>query len=433
MSHRAVLLLGSLTLGICGPAAAGGDKNQSGVDKRQAVGRMFSPVGTLLVQEASEKEWKHPQLFDDVYSGDRLLVLPGATGIVDLKEGDVHLTLAGNLPELSPVPVLECACVLHADSDFDLDVTLASGRLKVESRRKKGTLNLRFRLGKEKLDVVLFGPDSVVTLERYSRWPPGARLARKVQKGLEPENHVLLLIVKGKAAVHFQGDKQTQAAPIAYHWSSVSGLRAPIAVRQLPRWVMPGADPGPQATAWYAAVESVRKRLAAPKTLAEALNDAFTQKDPLQRSVAVFCGAAVGDVPLLLAGLNDAKSMEVRRAAVLSLQHYVGRSQAADRRLHDMLLQKKLSAGQAEIAMNLVHGFGGNDLARPETYETLINYLQHQQLAIRELAAWNLHELVPQGKKIAYDAAAPADQRARAQLAWRKLIPDGKLPPRTKS
>jgi hypothetical protein len=82
--------------------------------------------------------------------------------------------------------------------------------------------------------------------------------------------------------------------------------------------------------------------------------------------------------------------------------------------------------------MQLLHGFGGKDLVRPETYDALINYLQHQKQAVRELAAWNLQLLVPQGKDIAYDASAAPEERGRAQAAWRKLIPEGKLPPRAK-
>ena len=40
----------------------------------------------------------------------------------------------------------------------------------------------------------------------------------------------------------------------------------------------------------------------------------------------------------------------------------------------------------------------------------------------------NLYGLVPQGRDIAFDAAGPADQRAQAQAAWRRLIPEGQVP-----
>jgi hypothetical protein len=117
----------------------------------------------------------------------------------------------------------------------------------------------------------------------------------------------------------------------------------------------------------------------------------------------------------------------VREAAVLALRHRIARGQAQDLAVYTSL-QKKLSVGQAEIVMNLLHGFGEQERGRPETYDVLIRYLQHDQPAIRELARWNLYALVPAGKEIAYDAADPTDQRGRAQAAWRKLIPEGQVP-----
>src|SRR5262249_55811977 len=131
----------------------------------------------------------------------------------------------------------------------------------------------------------------------------------------------------------------------------------------------------------------------------------------------------------VLAGLNDEKSGDVRRAAAFALVHECNRTQAADIALYKALLGKKYTPGQAEIFMHLLHGFSAPDLLRPETYENLISYLQDKDMGIRELAAWRLYALVPQGKDIIYDAAGPSEERARGQAAWRKLIPEGKLPP----
>jgi hypothetical protein len=64
----------------------------------------------------------------------------------------------------------------------------------------------------------------------------------------------------------------------------------------------------------------------------------------------------------------------------------------------------------------------------PVTYQTLIAYLQHDRLAIRQLARWHLYRLVPQGAKIAYDPYGTPEQRAKAAREWKELIPDGELP-----
>jgi hypothetical protein len=80
--------------------------------------------------------------------------------------------------------------------------------------------------------------------------------------------------------------------------------------------------------------------------------------------------------------------------------------------------------------LQLLHSFGDEDLARPETYEVLIDYLDHEQLSIRYLANWHLVRLAPAGKKIEYKALDPKEKRAQAVAEWKKLIPTGKLPPK---
>ena len=76
--------------------------------------------------------------------------------------------------------------------------------------------------------------------------------------------------------------------------------------------------------------------------------------------------------------------------------------------------------------MTLLHGFNEQAVARPETYELLIEYLLHKEMALRELAAWNLSKLVP-GSKVVYDAADPI-KRETGYRAWKNLIPRGKMP-----
>lgn len=81
--------------------------------------------------------------------------------------------------------------------------------------------------------------------------------------------------------------------------------------------------------------------------------------------------------------------------------------------------------------MNLLHSFSDADLALPETYETLIAYLDNEDLAIRGLAYWHLYRLVPVGQKIGYNPQAPKAERQQTIQEWQKLIPKGKLPPAT--
>ena len=77
-------------------------------------------------------------------------------------------------------------------------------------------------------------------------------------------------------------------------------------------------------------------------------------------------------------------------------------------------------------------GFSPEDATMPETYEVLIDYLAHEKPGIRNLAAWHLVRLVPQGKSIPFQPDGTAEDAAKCVVAWKKLIPSGQLPPRVK-
>src|SRR5262249_14700846 len=142
---------------------------------------------------------------------------------------------------------------------------------------------------------------------------------------------------------------------------------------------------------------------------------------------------ATDDLPGLGEALNDTKHADVRQNAVLVLRHWIGRSSGQDAKLYELLItDKKLTPAQAESAVNLLHSFGPNELAQPETWETLTESLHHDKLPIRELAAFHLYRLVPEGKEIKFAPAGSKEQIEAAYKAWKKLIPDGELPKKPK-
>jgi hypothetical protein len=136
----------------------------------------------------------------------------------------------------------------------------------------------------------------------------------------------------------------------------------------------------------------------------------------------------------LLDALTDEQRDDVRLAAIDVLQHWTGLKPEHDLRLFQALKDKQYPEGQAEIILQLLHTFSDTELNNPGTYETLIEYLRHDKLPVRELAYWHLRILVPEGaKKIAYHPAGGIEQRERAYEQWKKLVPPGKLPPQAKA
>src|SRR5262249_36840713 len=105
---------------------------------RTAVGRCAIPVGTLLRREKPDGPWQRVKVRETAYTRDTLLALPGSRTEITARNRAVRLTLAGNLPELAPVPLYESAVVLHAGRDFDLDLTLDRGRIHLTNLRNRG-------------------------------------------------------------------------------------------------------------------------------------------------------------------------------------------------------------------------------------------------------------------------------------------------------
>src|SRR5262249_33126697 len=82
-------------------------------EPRVAVARNLSPDTTLLQRQAADQPWQLAAAGADLFSRDLLLALPGARADIESKNKAVRLALAGNLPQLTPVPVLESMVVLH--------------------------------------------------------------------------------------------------------------------------------------------------------------------------------------------------------------------------------------------------------------------------------------------------------------------------------
>jgi hypothetical protein len=148
---------------------------------------------------------------------------------------------------------------------------------------------------------------------------------------------------------------------------------------------------------------------------------------------AVTLMGATDDLDGLFAALNDPAHPEVRDHAVVIFRHWLGRKAGQDEALFKYLTDKQhLTPAQAGGFIQLLHGFSEEERETPELYSTLISYLKHDKLPVRELVRFHLYRLVPAGKDIPFDAAGSPESRAAAIKKWKALIPDGSLPPKPK-
>jgi hypothetical protein len=420
-------------------AAAEPASHSAGPEPRVPVGKCASPVGTLLARQADGKAWDAASEKSPVPSRDVLLALPGVRAVVDTEPKAVGLTLFGGMPQLSPSPVLGSQVVLHDSRAYDLDVSLREGRIILSNDRDKGPVRVWLRLPGFAWTLTLIDPGTRVGMEVYGRWPLGVPFSKDPKPWDEPTKVVLLMMLKGTAKLETDSHAYELSAPPGpafFQWDSVAGeASVPERLKELPAW----ADPNVSVPAEGKTIEEVvgmyQAQVKKPSTAGEALqallDAAASEKDKpraaMLREFAVLGLAALDDTPRVAEALADPHSADVREAAVVALRTWIGAYPGRDLELYH-LLQDRLgyTEPQAETVLDLLHT--PFDPEKPATYEALIRLLQHPKLAVRELARWHLYRLTRVGKDIAYDPAAPDEERDKAVKAWRELIPSGQLP-----
>jgi hypothetical protein len=434
-----------VVMGLClgvlagvGPARAA--EKASREEPRVAVGKSLAPAGTLLERTAPGKPWRIVVPKGEVSSGDLLLAMPLSRAVVEAKDGAAQLLFWGNLPQVSPFPILESAVVLHPAKNASLDFTPQRGRVVVSNQKRKEPVRVRVRLPDEVWSLTLVDPETEVALETYGRWPRGVPFSADPKSADAPTLDVSLLVLKGSAELDTGRRKLGLSAPPGpafFHWDSVAGDDpGPSRLEKLPSWLGKGLLETPEARMALDALKGIAKRYQAgeaPETVVgEMMKEADKEGDKARAGV-MRRGAVYGMAALdLLGGLIDALASphaDARETAVTALRGWIGRGPGQDLKLYDFLQKDEhYTPNQAATLLQLLHSYGSSDLDNPETYETLIAYLRHKNPAIRELAIWHLDRLVPAGKKIPYDPTAPAEERDKAHQEWKKLVPSGQLP-----
>jgi hypothetical protein len=399
---------------------------------RKAVGRYVAEtIPTILVRRTKGTEpWERLVRETPVYTTDRLVSLPGYRSEVRLDD-DVHLLLWGDVPDSSTrVLMLESAVVLHNSPDVDLDLLLDTGRISISNHKREGPARVRVRFHDQVWDLTLENR-SEVAMELLSL--PDFGFSTDPAKTSGPIAGLGLFMLQGQGNLKIRYDTyllREPPGPAQVIWNNLGGVRGPQAIRseQLPPWARRLPTRGKEAQAMSAAEDGLANRMSGRGPVDLVLQETLKEQDPPSRILGVYCFGATDNLPHLLDALADEKYADVRIAAIGALRHWVGRRAENDQQLY-LALQQKYKSSLAEIIMELLHPFSEKQKREPETYETLIAYLNHDKLPVRELAYSHLVALVPQGARIPYDPAGGIDKRDYSYQEWKKLIPQGKLPP----
>lgn len=402
--------------------------------ERRDVGRYLGSVqgasSVLLQKQNAQDPWQRlkPGPESAIFTKDRLLSLPGYRSEIRLAAG-IDLTLWGNLPEFSTIPVHECAVVLHANPGVDLDFTLEQGRVILTNRKNEGPARIRLRFQEQLWELTLQEPGSALSAEYF-----GVALPYTKEVGADiPLQTLGVVSLSGSTQVKVRYQEFAMPAPSVYYWENLGApLSGPRPLPKPPEWWTNGNRAAGTAEAKVAqsALDELSKRLAGKAPVERALSEAVRDTGEFTRGLAVRCQMAVGNLPAVLDALDSEKSFASRFFAADALRHWLGLSVENDKLLTQVLVQqKKYSERQAETILQLLHGFTERD-ADPAMKAMLVEYLNHDRLPIRQLAHSTLKQLMPEGSKIPYDPAGETARRTSGYEQWRRLFTENNRAPK---
>jgi hypothetical protein len=405
--------------------------------QRKDIGRYITldkdPPSVLLQRGANSDLWGRLQPSNRVSTADYLMSLPGYRSRVHLDSG-VYLLLWGNVPEFSPFPPVRESRVMLYDPapGLDLDFALEWGRVHLSNHKPMGAARVRVRFQQETWEIVLPDPQSEVALELWGLYPPGVPFSK--EPSAKGPLACLGLFAKGQAVLKTPQQEYRLPDRCQVVWSSTNPTPVgPQSLPQPPDWWTDKLDPQiPAIGNMMLALTDLEARLKKEEAVVDAVWTEVKESEFKQhRVLGVMCLGALDAVPHLVDCLEDRENMEVREAAAQTLRQWASRQRDNDLELFKTLHEKKkFSEEKAEIIMQLLHSISDEARRDPKTYATLIGYLNHDNLVVRDLAFWHLATLVPEiARNVPYNPTMDADKRKQAQEQWKKLLPEGRPPP----
>jgi hypothetical protein len=202
-------------------------------------------------------------------------------------------------------------------------------------------------------------------------------------------------------------------------------------LQKLPGWWTPQPDASKDEVAdVMLSLKDWAGKLASTGRLVDTIQKAVADSsDPGFREQAMFLLAALDGASYLVGYLEDPKHERVRRAAAHALRSWLshghGRATELPRLLQVMVKQEE----KANLIMDLLHPYPEDELKNPDTYQKLIAHLDDDNLAVRELAYWQLEELAPmEAAKLTYKPTEGAEERRQVVANWKMMLPPGSLP-----
>lgn len=370
----------------------------------ERFGQYISPREVLLKADGDVFNWVRLADQAALLAGDRFLSLPTYRPVILLGE-DLHLQLvdATHILFLPNDP---------REAEKAPGVLVDHGQLVITTEGKAKT-GLRLQIG-ERRGIVRF-TDEPTTL--------AIDVGRGTLPNADPETHpasltarlyvtrgrILWQDISSREVVSFEG-------PAEVALGEVPATSAPL--KAVPPWI----EVATISLLDQRASTTVEKELETNRPVLLTFRELAEHRQREVRSLAQRCLATIGDFQLMVAALDDPEQKAVWADYVEQLRAAVQRSPLAAAQVRGAI--ERVYGGPAKAAAGASlyellwryqpEGLTADDAAR------LVDYLEHETLAVRVLAYWNLKNIT--GLGLYYRPEDPAARRDPAVGKWRERL-----------
>jgi hypothetical protein len=290
---------------------------------------------------------------------------------------------------------------------------------------RKPQAQIRLQVGNRSGLITFAGAESALALEVFPVHIPGS------DPEADPGSVVADLYAEtGEIVWGEAGGEQTVRVP-AGNWVLLSEqpTQAPAHVDEFPKWVAGGDMDWPESGTTRRASDRLETKLEVDRSLEfgatlvlEELSNPDSRKE--YRWLAARCLGYIGDFDPLVAALNDEDHPPVwTDDAVEQLRAAVARSAETAARVREAL-QKQYGQDALEL-YRMLWGYTLRGLKDGRQAEELVEYLDHETLAMRTLSFWNLREIF--GLTLAYQPTDPDPRRRALAQKWKQRLESGEL------
>lgn len=375
-----------------------------------------SKEGVLLHFAEAKNDFFAMPRRSEIKPGDRLVCPEPFRADFTLGDDECQLALLGGSAVTSLAPTDKTSLGFDVSQGLLIFETKRLPSDDADKSENKKTLAITISLRGQRHLLELMSDDALCGLEMHRREPthfeiepeaPGFTAGLHVSRGTvrwtPPEGKPVTIEGQGFVAVTADSSANIKTSEIGRPSQMIS-----------PEWLEP--DPKRYASKQKRLYNTTfEKEFDINQALLLSLPAIINSPRPAISELAVKCLSLTDSYQPLVKALLSGDHREARLAAISGLRLWLP-VDPQNRQLLKAELARHLLPSEAEAVYRLLWGFNHDDAKNAATSHMLVNWLESEQIAIRELAFWHVQKLT--GLKHEYSPINPPGQRRVAVERW---------------